>query len=73
MILEGQYTDAYLAEAGGDAPKFTPRSSKIIGSPLDFVGLNVYSPGDLVRANEAAPGYATVKMPSSYPHMYRRG
>ena len=25
VILEGRYTDAYLADAGANAPKFTPR------------------------------------------------
>src|SRR5471032_1655841 len=44
VIMEGRYTDAYLAEAGPDAPKFTPEDLKTISSPLDFVGLNVYTP-----------------------------
>ena len=59
VMLEGRYTDAYLAEAGADAPKFTPQDLEIIASPVDFVGLNVYSPGLYVLASEAAPGYAT--------------
>jgi len=69
VMLEGRYTDAYLAEAGADAPKFTPRDLETIASPVDFVGLNVYSPGLYVLASEAAPGYAAVEMPSSYPRM----
>ena len=69
VMLEGRYTDAYLAEAGADAPKFTPQDLEIIASPVDFVGLNVYSPSLYVLASEAAPGYATVKIPSSYPRM----
>ena len=69
VMLEGRYTDAYLANAGADAPKFTPRDLEIIASPVDFVGLNVYSPGLHVLASEAAPGYVTVKTPSSYPRM----
>src|SRR5258706_133804 len=67
VMLEGRYTDAYLAEAGANAPKFTPRDLEIIASPVDFVGLNVYSPGLHVLASEAARGYAAVKIPSSYP------
>ena len=42
VMLEGRYTDAYLKEAGADAPKFTDEDLKIIGSALDFVGINVY-------------------------------
>jgi Protein of unknown function (DUF2924) len=34
-------TDAYLKEAGAGAPKFTDDDLKVIGSPLDFVGINV--------------------------------
>lgn len=32
VIQEGKYTDAYLAAAGSDAPKFTPEDLKIISS-----------------------------------------
>jgi beta-glucosidase len=44
VMLEGQYTDAYLRAAGRDAPKFTAEDLAIIGSPFDFVGINVYRP-----------------------------
>jgi beta-glucosidase len=45
VMLEGRYTDAYLEEAGADAPKFTDDELRTIASPLDFVGINVYKPG----------------------------
>jgi beta-glucosidase len=51
VIMEGRYTDAYLKRLGADAPKFTDADLKAIGSPLDFVGLNVYNP-TWVRADE---------------------
>ena len=41
---------------------------KAIGSPLDFVGLNIYVPL-YARADGSAQGYAIEPMPSSYPHM----
>src|SRR5262245_752651 len=44
VMLEGRYTDAYLTKTGADAPKFTDEELKIIASPLDFVGINVYKP-----------------------------
>ena len=41
---------------------------KAIGSPLDFVGLNIYTP-QYVRADESAKGWALEENPTSYPHM----
>jgi hypothetical protein len=43
--LEGRYDEAYLKEAGKDAPKFTDEEMKIMGSPLDFVGIKRVHPG----------------------------
>ncbi|WP_422009641.1 GH1 family beta-glucosidase [Reyranella sp.] len=69
LMMEGRYTDAYLARAGRDAPRFTDAELKIISSKVDFVGLNVYAPSQYVLASEAAPGFTPVPFPSSYPHM----
>src|SRR5262249_38156147 len=68
-ILEGRYTDAFLATAGADAPRRTPDDMAIIGSPLDFVGLNIYTPGAYVRAIDTKPGFAAIPMPQSFPRM----
>src|SRR5258705_573519 len=68
VIQEGKYTDAYLATAGSNAPKFTPEDLKIISSPLDFAGINIYTP-TYVRADGSALGFAVVPNPTSYPHM----
>ena len=68
VIQEGKYTDAYLAAAKGDAPKFTPADLKIISSPLDFVGINIYQP-HYVRASDAPLGFSSVPNPASFPHM----
>jgi len=67
-IMEGRYTDAYLAHHGAAAPKFTAAEMKAIGSPLDFVGLNVYTPL-YIRADDSPAGFAAVPNPSSFPHM----
>ena len=67
-ILEGRYTDGFLSSAGANAPKFTPEDLKVIGSPLDFVGINVYVP-KYVRAIEAVPGYELVAFSKSHPRM----
>jgi beta-glucosidase len=67
-VMEGKYTDAYLHHAGADAPKFTDADMKAIGSPVDFVGINVYTPS-YVRADDTRAGFAMVSPPKSYPHM----
>lgn len=67
-VLEGKYTDAYLAHHGANSPKFTPADMKAIGSPIDFVGLNNYTT-TWIRADTSPRGYAVVPAPASYPHM----
>src|SRR3954469_21131202 len=54
VILEGKYTDAFLAYAGKNAPKYSVDELKIISSPNDFVGLNIYAPQHYVVASERA-------------------
>ena len=67
-LMEGKYTDAYLQGEGANAPKVEPGDMKIIGSPLDFVGLNVYTP-TYVRAASNPLGYVEEQRPTSSPHM----
>ncbi|HTV09826.1 MAG TPA: GH1 family beta-glucosidase [Candidatus Aquilonibacter sp.] len=69
VICEGQYTDHYLRSLGAAAPKFTAEEMKIIGSPLDFIGLNIYQP-TYVRTSASELGYEVVTPPASFPHMY---
>ena len=67
VIREGKYTDWYLKSAGADAPKFTAEDLKIISSPLDFVGINIYTT-QFVRADESSEtGYTHVQHPKSFP------
>ena len=68
VMLEGKYTDEYLAQEGAAAPKFTLEDLKTIGSPLDFVGINLYIP-TYVQADDSKLGYSEIKNPASYPHM----
>ncbi|MBV9888651.1 MAG: beta-glucosidase [Acidobacteria bacterium] len=68
-VMEGKYPDEYLQHEGANAPKVEPGDMKAIGSPLDFVGLNVYT-ADYVRADSSSPvGFAIETRPASYPHM----
>jgi beta-glucosidase len=69
VILEGKYTDGFLAYAGKDAPKYTADELKIISTPIDFVGLNIYAPQFYVVASDHAPGFHVLPFPASFPHM----
>src|SRR5262249_21242629 len=60
VMLEGRYTDGYLARTGSDAPKFTEDELEAIGSPLDFVGINVYRPSVYVAPSDEALGYREI-------------
>ena len=68
-VMEGKYPDEYLKHEGANAPKVEEGDMKIIGSPVDFVGLNIYNPS-YVRADDSPQGFAVEPMPSSYPHMF---
>ena len=67
-MLEGRYTDAFLSSAGADAPQFTDEDLKMIASPVDFVGINVYTP-KYVRAIGLSPGYEIMPFAKSHPRM----
>jgi len=68
VMLEGRYTDEYLAEAGG-GPRFTDDELDTIASPLDFVGINVYRPGWYVEPADEPPGYREIPINASHPKM----
>ncbi|MBN8807827.1 MAG: beta-glucosidase [Sphingomonas sp.] len=67
-IMEGRYIDEYLQQEGANAPKVQPGDMAAIGSPLDFVALNIYAP-EWVRADDSAKGYAVVPHIGSSPRM----
>src|SRR5271163_409155 len=67
-VMEGKYTDGYLQREGANAPKVEPGDMKIIGSPLDFVGLNIYRP-EYVSADSSPKGYKIEPRPTSFPRM----
>ncbi|CCD95456.1 putative Beta-glucosidase [Bradyrhizobium sp. ORS 375] len=69
VILEGRYTDGFLAWSGKDAPVFTADELKTISAPVDFVGLNIYAPQAYIVASDRAPGFEVLPMPASFPHM----
>ena len=69
VMLEGRYTDDYLASAGGTTPRYMQDELKTIASPLDFVGINVYKPGWYVEPSDEPPGYRDIPINASHPKM----
>lgn len=67
-VLEGKYHEDYLASEGANAPTVEAGDMEAIGSPLDFVGLNMYAP-TYIRADGGPSGFAVVPHPGSYPRM----
>lgn len=69
LMLEGKYTDAFLAYAGKNAPAYTAEDLSVISSPVDFVGLNVYTPEHYVIAADNEHGFTLAPFPKSFPYM----
>jgi beta-glucosidase len=67
-IMEGRYIDEYLHSQGAAAPKVQAGDFKAIGSPLDFLALNIYAP-EWVRADNGPSGYAHIPHIASSPRM----
>ncbi|KIU29886.1 beta-glucosidase [Sphingomonas melonis] len=68
-IMEGAYPESYLNAAGADAPKLQAGDMAAIGSPIDFVALNIYTP-TYVKADPSAPrGYTPLPHLPSSPRM----
>jgi len=68
-VMEGKYLESYLEAEGPNAPAFTDEDMKVIGSKLDFVGLNMYAPVCIRAAPSAPQGFENVPHPASYPRM----
>ncbi len=69
-VMEGAYMPAYLESCGKAAPVFTEADMKTIGAPLDFLGINAYSP-QIVRADASTPaGFSVVPFADSHPRMH---
>jgi beta-glucosidase len=69
VMLEGKYTNAFLARTGGDAPKYTDEDLRVISSPVDFAGLNVYTVHHYVVAADNPNGFTLLPLAGSFPHM----
>ncbi len=57
-VMEGKYLDCYLEKEGADAPSFTDEDMKIISTPMDLLGLNLYFGKRVRSAPDRPEGYA---------------
>jgi beta-glucosidase len=67
-ILEGRYTERYLASLGEDPPHFTAEEMRAISAPLDALGLNFYT-STYVRASHSPAQYEALPLPADFPRM----
>ena len=68
-ICEGKYHPDYLEDQGADAPSFDDAEMKAIGTPIDFVGLNLYAPTWIRHDPNARRGWSRVQLDEAYPRM----
>lgn len=66
-MMEGEYPAEYLERMGDNLPDFDREDLKLIGQPLDFVGLNMYFP--LWCESDGAGGFRIIPFPDNYPKM----
>jgi len=64
-VFLGHYPEAFLREAGADAPEVRPGDLERIARPTDWLGLNVYS-GNYVRAGDSGRP-EVLPFPAGYP------
>ena len=69
-ILDGGYTDDYLAEFSDDTPEFTTADFELISAPLDFIGLNMYTPCIVEADPESQHGFRQIPLSHSHPNMH---
>lgn len=69
-ILTGAYAPLWWekAEREGSTPDIQEGDLKIISTPMDYIGDNVYS-GEYVRAADNAEGFEIIPCPPCYPRM----
>jgi beta-glucosidase len=63
-ILQGTYQADFLQRLGKNAPVFTDEEMAVIGTPIEFMGVNMYT-GIPVRA--VAQGFEPAPVPTGHP------
>jgi len=69
LMQEGRFPEEWLKEVGADAPEYTDEELKIISSPTDFIGLNLYTPEYIMADPKAPLGFRDVPKSAGHPRM----
>jgi len=64
-LFRGRYPEAFLGEAGADAPRIQPGDMALIAQPTDFLGLNLYASVFVRAGAEGRP--ERLNFPRQYP------
>lgn len=68
-IIEGRYSDEYHRAQGADAAQVQAGDLEAIGSPLDFLGTNIYTGAYVVADAEQPEGFRPAPGGSKFPVM----
>jgi beta-glucosidase len=69
-IFEGAYHPEYLQREGANAPVFTDEEMRVISTPVDFLGINLYAP-TYIRHDPSNPkGWSQLPCGDDYPRMH---
>ncbi len=66
---EAAYPEEWLEEQEFDAPDFTDDDMKIIATPNDFIGINIYNPTYVRADTSSSKGFAEVPLQEGHPCM----
>lgn len=68
-MMEGAYPDFWLEEKGENAPQFTDEDMRIISTPVDFLGLNMYAPHYIAADEGQKHGFRVVPFQIGHPQL----
>lgn len=69
-ILDKGYSNDYLEQFQDDMPEFDVRDFDLISSPLDFIGVNMYTPCIVEADPESKHGFRRIPFSRSHPGMH---
>lgn len=70
LIMEGNFREKFVKNTGRNMPVYTDKELKIIHTPIDFLGLNIYHSFDVSAAPDTPEGYRLhMAKPEGFPRM----
>ena len=69
LLHEGDYTEEFRQMAAGDMPDCTDDELKLISSPMDFLGLNIYTAQYVCADRNSPQGYRLFPWTDHFPRL----